>query len=387
MLERLFKNKKYLFLYLISGLAGFCNFSSVYPTFSCSLFGAFAEEKIPAVIMVIISTLIQGFFFGTEAVLRFLLFVILFAIFKSARKENEKNERKRVKTIAVTSILSAVITEVLLVLIKIVPITSLGISLLHVLFTGLFLLVFDRAFKYLSSIDKNSKEEITTVNSISCILMIVAVTLCLTNVKLFGVDLWSLICIVLIMLYSWKNKIIRAVICALFVLVVTALCYELKLEMAICLLAVSLITALISRAGKKGAIVGLAFSVILAIFTISNTATPQSPEVELKLSEDYQRFLQKQLEMLENEKSGDDYLKISDELAKIEEIKQLNEEAKNTYSSRVIKTMAVGFLMFLIIPEALIEKLKVHVELKDEFKKLREKLLKVHKVYRLNAGK
>ena len=387
MLERLFKNKKYLFLYLISGFAGFCNFSGVYPSFSCSLFGAFAEEKIPAVVMVIITTLIQGFFFGTEAVLRFLLFVLLFAIFKSVRKEKEKDEKKRIKTIAVTSILSAVITEVLLVLIKIVPITSLGISLLHILFTGLFLLVFDRAFKYLSSIDKNSKDEITTVNSISCILMIVAVTLCLANVKVFGVDLWSLICIVLIMLYSWKNKIIRAVICALLVLVVIALCYELKLEMAICLLAVSLITALISRAGKKGAMLGLAFSTILAIFTIFNTATPHSPEVELKLSEDYQRFLQKQLEMLENEKSGDDYLKISDELTKIEEMKQLNEEAKNTYSSRVIKIMAVGFLMFLLIPEALIERLKVHVELKDEFKKLREKLLKVHKIYRLNAGK
>ncbi len=385
MLERLFKNKKYLFLYLLGIFASFGNFASTYTTLSNALFGAFAEGKIPAIVMVITTAIIQGLLCGKVAVFRFLAFVIIFAIIKCKTKKAEKDEIKNAKDLLIKATISSVITEVLLILLRITAITDIAYILLHILCVSLFMLLFDRAFKYFASLSKDSKDEITTINSVSAVLSLVALMTPLKYISVFGADLWIIISTMFVMIYSWKNTLARSMMCALFTSFVIMLCDGFRVEAIICLIIVSIVTALLSRAGKKGAAIGIAVAGICLLVTLFNEPPVISPEMRFKLTDEYKDFLITAEERY-TEKSGDEYQKIVDELANVEELEKLEKQAKNTFSSKILKGLLIGFLLIIILPATIIEKLKVHVELKDEFKKFREKFLKVHKIYRLNAG-
>ncbi len=369
----------------MSAFAGFCNFSGAYPAFSCALFGASAEEKIPAIVMVALTSIIQILVFGKEAFARFIFFVILFAIFKSVSKKKDQNEFEKNKSIIIRTTISSVVTEVLLILLSMTPITEIAHSIVHIIVTAVFTILFIRTIKYFSSISEGSEEEITTINNISAVLAITAITACLNPIMIFGVNLWIIVCVALVMLYSWKNKLLKAVICALLSSLMIAFCGQINLEIVICIIVTSIVTALISRANKKGALIGLIIATVIAVVLQFKSAPEMPPEMSFKLTDEYKEFL-RSAEARYTVKSGDEYNKIIEELKNVEELEKLKYEAQNTYSSRVIKSMIVGFLLLIFIPEVLLEKLKIHEEIKDEFTQFKERLLKIHKVYRLNAG-
>ena len=104
------------------------------------------------------------------------------------------------------------------------------------------------------------------------------------------------------------------------------------------------------------------------------------------LSDDFRAHLQATIDNMKD-KSGEEYQKYVQELERLDYERALKKEAKNTTASAILKYMLVGFIVIFLVPFKYISRFKEHVELKDEFRFIREKLFKNTKIYRLNAGK
>ena len=384
MLERLFKNKKYIFIYIMSILSGFCNFATSYSTFSSSLFASLVKNKIPVLVTFLVTSIIQGAVFGNVALIRYLLLSIIFAFFTSMQKKTIDDEKTKILKHVKCLGISIAISEIALLIFRVTPIEEIPHVLLNAVMVIAFSIIFDRALKYIDSIGKDKEEPIIALNTLAMVVMMICLTSCFSHFNFLGINLWHLICIIVIMLYSWKNKVVRAIVCALISVVAIGICKEITLSLSILILLVSLITCIISRAGRKGAIVGVAVCAVFVITFFFTDNGSSNVGLDTEIQQDYQKFLASNMEKLG---SGEEYQKYKEEIEQLNKLNEIEKEAKNTISTQVTREMLIGFIILAAVPETYINMLKEHVDVDEEFKFIKEKLFKDSIIYRLNPGK
>ncbi len=367
----------------MSLFASFCNMGSIYAPFSSSIFSAMVSEKVPVLVPFVTISIVQFILFGKVALIRFILFAIIFAFLTSIKNAKEGTNKDSLKTILLTVTFASAITETFLLLTGISPITEVKYILICVVMQIIFAIIFKRAIKYIDSIEKNSDAKITTVNSLSMISLLICVLSFLKFLTVFDISLWHAICVFLLMVYCWRNKVIKAFISSIAVVLVIGFTYEISAAMALLLVIVAVVTALLSHAGKKGAILG---AVVCLLYVIAFGNGIDEDPIQTAIKDDYIKYLQTTIDGIQD-KSGEEYQKYVTELERAQFEHDLKAESQKTNARAILKYMIIGFVLLAIIPAEAILKLKEHVDLKDEFKFIREKLFKNTKIYRLNAGK
>ena len=384
MFERLFKNKKYLFLYVLAILAGFSNFGTNYLPISKALTSGMIIKKVPVLVPFVIMAIIQGVVFGKIAVLRFLIFTLLFA-FLTSRKKHGEDGKGQIKNILIRSGISLGVTEAFLVLIGITAFVDIPYAIVSSIMTIAGSLIFEKAIEYILMLKKNNEVQFSTISGVAVVIMLVCVTTCLKEFTFFGIDLWSTITLFLLAIFAWKNKILNSIICAIIVAVTVGICDKIGIPLFIMIVLSTMVFCLISRAGKKGAIIGAFVCLVYALAISGHTVDVGNTGMSNEMMKDYVSTLKKTLSSMQD-KSGEEYQKIATEISRIEEVENIKEQAKNTTTIKTLKEMVIVFAILSLIPEKYIEDLKGKVSVKNEFKFI-QKFFKNNKIYRLNAGK
>lgn len=386
MFERLFR-KKNIFSYIPAILAAFSSMVMGINPFSSAIFVVMVEEKVPVLITFLITSIVQLLLFGYVNTLKFLIFVIVYSIIKAFSKNTTKYDSNDIVQLAKNFLpkilIASVISEGILLITRVEELSDFPEIICYVISIALFSIVFRYAYKYYYSLLKESDEKVKYIHIISFVILF---TICISFVKginIFGVNLWIVLSIVLLMIVAWKKNIVFGILSSLLVSLVILLCTNVAIGIIILMLVVGIVTTLISKAGRKGALIGLVFSFVILLITFGRNAVNNNPAMNERMQEDYYSFLKSSLNSL----SGDEYEKTSEEIARIEEMDRIQKEAQNTLSSTIIKCMLIGFFLLCVIPIKYLDYINGLVPDAPDIEDIRTRLFRVSKIYRLNPGK
>lgn len=387
MLERLFR-KKSLLSYIPILLSAFSSMIIGINPFSNALFVAQVEEKIPIIITFAFTCIVQFLMFGMTAVLRYLTFVIIYSIivsFGKTKSSDAKDTFSFLKVFLPRILIALVISEVLLFWIKVEDTTKIPEIICLCIFTIFFSLIFKYAFKYLFSVSIN-KENVNYFDAICFVILCIVSTSILRLVPILGTNLWMFLSILAFMLVVWKKNIVFAIVLSLLTAITIIICDLNMFSIGFILLCliVGIATSIFSKANKKGALIGLIVSfVVLFATSINSIGKSTDPAMSPRLQDDYLNYMKQSAKL----KSGDELEKINEEIARIEEYKNIEESAKNTVSSTIMKCMLLGFLIICLMPDKLLEQINGKIPDAPSVKTIRERWFKIQKIYLLDSGK
>lgn len=370
MFERLLKNKKYLFSYLLSlGISLSTPLFGTMP-FMTSYFGALVNNQIPVLVPFVLMLIITAIRFGTVGITKFVVTAIVFAIFTSYKKSND--DFNKIIKILVASVISTVI----LFITKQVAINMLPQLVLETILVLIFYLVFTLGLKVL--IEK-PKEEIKQEELISSGIVALVVFSGFYHPIAYGISIFSLISVITLMIITWKKPVLFGIITSLFLASLFIALQNEALTYLMLFAIIAIVTTLLSRAGKKGAMIGLVFTLVYSlIYSINQQNTYNNFGMNERLLQDYAQFV-------ENRENSGNKANISGEINDFNEkewIEGVKKSAKPSASSVVLKEMAIGFILLLLLPESALPT-KVT---SNDFKNLFKKAFPNNKVLRLNPG-
>ncbi len=291
--------------------------------------GALVLLKVPIAIPFIIVSVMSYVSLGITGVTQIIVFTLLFAVIQSfgKRKGGFKKDFKNF-------ILAMIFTSILLILVKVYSFSNIALILLQLLLSAIFLVLYRSGLKTLFDISK--KTILNRVELFAFVCVIISAISPFKSLVFMDISLFSLLCVVLIMILSCKREVLHAAVTSIIVMALMTM-FEIIVPLKVILVVITaIIVALLSRAGKKGMIIGFIFSVAFSIIMM------------FKIGE---------------------------------------ETGIHSIASRVIVQMAIGFAILLLIPEGLYNCFTGEDDLSEKIKSRLEKMFPKRAKFLLSPGK
>lgn len=289
-----------------------------------------------------------GIRFGTWAVLKLAITIIIFAIFKSIYKD------KKSMLISMAFLgLSQIISLLFFVLIGKENGIDIGSHLLEIALAVAFMPAFAFALNAIYKADEIG--ELSAIELGAILILIIAMFSGFNKTSLSGVTIYSLISVIALMIACWKKSIKDTIIFSALAGMISLLIVNGKLELILLYIIAGLVGSLLSRAGKKGIIIGIIFAAVyLLAFAPTEEDIYSKLGMNANLVKDYNKFLETQKENA-SKGSGENSFSEFANAIEFEQMPNLAEEVKkSTYTpaSTMTKQMLIAFVILVVLPIA-----------------------------------
>ncbi len=313
--------------------------------------------------------------------------IIIYALFKSWNKKDDT----KIKS-AIMFMVAQVIAITLVVLLGFETIENVPINLFEAIIATAFIYVFEEGLNVIFKLP--NVDNVTATELLSGAILISLCFAFLAKYTWFGMSLFSIVSICLLMFICWKKAIgtsaIYSVCFACIYLAVTGAPFS----NIILYLVVGAVISLLSKAERKGLAIGTAF---LAIYCVGFMPTKARIYEELgynsALMKDYYAFLESVSGDIETKTNLEIYEKENGTSGDIKFInpKEFNDEIEklvNTPSTIILKEMLIGFILLILIPNSFYRKYEkvAQGEIWDTDEYF-ERKFKEYSVLYLNPGK
>ena len=168
------------------------------------------------------------------------------------------------------------------------------------------------------------------------------------------ISIFFLVSILAVMIICCNKPVFSAMIISLFIAIGFMLINGFGWQIILLYIIAGAVTALLSRAKKIGLIVGLVFSILYSVvFSINQNNMYSEYGMNPRLLKDYANFVEK---YENNKSSGED--EVIDESGEVntfnnlEAIQSLKDSSKPSSAAIVLREMAIGFLILLLMPDS-----------------------------------
>ena len=266
---------------------------------------------------------------GITGVTEIVVFTLIFAVIQSFIKKKGGFKRE-LNNFA----LAMIFTMVLLLIVKVYSFSNLKMILLQFVLAVIFLILYRSGLKTLLEFSNKTVLNRAELFALVCVILVSISPL--KAINFWGISLFSLLGIVLIMLLSCKRKVLHAIITAIIILVIMTMFDNIVPLKTILVIITAIITALLSRAEKKGFMLGVIFSVAFSIIML------------MKIGE---------------------------------------ESGIHSIASQILLQMAIGFIILYFIPEGLYCYFTGEDDLSEKIKSKLEKMFPKRAKFLLSPGK
>ena len=388
MFKKLVSDKKNIVAYIITALVSFGVLPFGGAPFGIACIGALIENKIPILIPFVLAGIITGSIVGITWIIRFAVAVILYALFKSYVKPGSSKTKNTVKFF-----LAQIIAAIFVILLGKENISQVPVLLFEILISTSFVFIFDFGIKTI--FNNFGKETISPSKLISTALIFVIMTTVFLKNSFYGMSIFSIASIVILMMACWKKNVLTAIIYSMCISFIFIAFTSNGLEYVLLYCIVGIIAALLSKAGRKGLLIGAVFALIYCMFFLpTRDQIYKKLDINREVLEDYQKFLNNKMEIDVKEAAKDFYkvtLSGDDETEKESYLDLIDNEVDSILyapSSTVLRELFIGFVILLIIPNSFYRAFEriTKGEIVN-YEEIGSKLFQYREVYLLNPAK
>ncbi|MBR3280896.1 MAG: hypothetical protein IKI57_03500 [Clostridia bacterium] len=372
MFRNLVSKKINIVSYIITFLVGLGSVLLGIAPLGTAFVAALVDQKIPILISFVISLIIYFVGFGLNSALEFLISIILFALFVSISKNKESIYKK-----AVLFALSQIISIIFLILVGLDKAPNVLLMMFNLITGTALMIVFSFGLK--ANVKIKNREKTNIEELISAGILFAALFSGTALFKFAGLTIFSIVCILTVMLLCWKKTAIFTLISSLAMALFFIVIAGEQLVYLLLFLIAGFASMLLSKAGRKGIIIGLLFTMFYCLFF-----APTKDKVYSQLGynryviEDFNAFLKEQNGSNEESINGVDFY----------DLEKMVDEIVNSPYTLIMKEMLIGFIILLILPNSFYksyENITKDIMSKYEFNGI--KSFKPYTIYLLNPGK
>ena len=241
--------------------------------FGLAIFAAAISNAVPAGILYILTLIGTGIGFGTNGVLTYIFTSLVFAamvlIFKPWYEEEYKSERRKLGKYV---LISTILVQLIQMMFRGFLLYDLFLSIVTGIVTYIFYKIFANSLIVISEFD--IKKAFTVEEVVGASLMISIAACAFGNLSIFGMQIKTVICILIVLVLGWKQGILIGATSGATIGAIIGIIGESEPALIAAFAISGTIAGALSRFGKIGVIIGfIAGNILLSYVVNGNTVS------------------------------------------------------------------------------------------------------------------